>query len=40
MKTASIQELDILVYIVSYSRKDSDCSISLQLHIFMVVHYR
>lgn len=40
MKPASIQEPDIPVYAVSHSRKESDCSISLQLHIFMGVHYR
>jgi len=40
MKSASMQEPDVLVYVVSYSRKESDCSVSLQLHIFMGVHYR
>lgn len=40
MKSASMQEPDVPVYVVSYSKKESGCSLSVQLHIFMGVRYR
>lgn len=40
MKIASFWDPDVLIYTVLYSRKQSDCNVSIQLHVFIGVHYR
>lgn len=40
MKSASMQEPENLAYVVSCSRKQSDSSVSLQLHTFLGVNNR
>lgn len=40
MKSASMHEPEIPAYVASGSRKESDCSISLQLHTYLGVNNR